>query len=176
MFKNNYSPNNKKIIYCEENYKPPKKKRNRISLGKPLFFDSSNIKENDINIIDKKKQRYLNVKEKNNLKKNYGMNDYSEGKTYKNYTQPANIRNKININISSINEIDSIKGFGLLDDFINELEDNDNNKKKENNPMTKELNKLFERKGYLSYFHPSRTQQTVNSNLWDDFHQKREKC
>ena len=176
MFKNNYSPNNKKIIYCEENYKPPKKKRNRISLGKPLFFDSSNIKENDININDKKNQRYLNVKEKNNFKKNYRMNDNSEGKIYKNYTQPANIRNKTNINITSINEIDSIKGFGLLDDFINELEDNDNYQKKENNPMTKELNKLFERKGYLSYFHPSRTQQTVNSNIWDDFHQKREKC
>ena len=47
--------------------------------------------------------------------------------------------------------------------------------KNENKPMTNELNKLFERNGYSTYFHPSRTQQSVNSKIWDDFHQKREK-
>jgi hypothetical protein len=163
MFKNNNSPTNKKKIYYEENYKQPKKKTNRISIEKPLFFDSSNIKENDINLCNKNNQRNINVKDIKNLKINYNT------KKYKNFTQPTIIRKKPNINISSINEIDSIKEFGLLDDFLNELEENDNNKEKENGPMTNELNKMFEKSEYLNYCHPSRTQQSFNSNQWDDF-------
>jgi len=182
MFKNNYSPKNNKIIYYEDNHKLLKKRKNRISIGKILIFDSSSIKENDPNYTNKKNQRNINVKDNHNLNKSNEIYDSSNKIIYKNYTQPVINRNNNKINITSINEIDSIKEFGLLNDFFNELEDNENNNDKENNymknenkPMTNELNKLFERNGYSTYFHPSRTQQSVNSKIWDDFHQKREK-
>ena len=169
MFKNNYSPKTNKIIYYEDNHKLLKKRKNRISIGKILIFDSSSIKENDLNYTNKKNQRNINVKDNHNLNKSNEIYDSSNKIIYKNYTQPVINRNNNKINITSINEIDSIKEFGLLNDFFNELEDNENNNDKENNymknenkPMTNELNKLFERNGYSTYFHPSRTQQSVN--------------
>ena len=62
MFKNNYSPKTNKIIYYEDNHKLLKKRKNRISIGKTLIFDSSNIKKNDINYTNKKNQRNMNLR------------------------------------------------------------------------------------------------------------------
>ena len=62
MFKNNYSPKTNKIIYYEDNHKLLKKRKNRISIGKILIFDSSSIKENDLNYTNKKNQRNIKVK------------------------------------------------------------------------------------------------------------------
>ena len=133
MFKNNYSPKTNKIIYYEDNHKLLKKRKNRISIGKILIFDSSSIKENDLNYTNKKNQRNINVKDNHNLNKSNEIYDSSNKIIYKNYTQPVINRNNNKINITSINEIDSIKEFGLLNDFFNELEDNENNNDKENN-------------------------------------------
>lgn len=52
MHKYNYSPINKNIKNYNENSKHSKKKKSRISIRKPLAFNSSNIKENDINLIN----------------------------------------------------------------------------------------------------------------------------
>ena len=167
MHKYNYSPINKKIKYYNENSKLFKKKKNRISIRKPLVFDSSNIKENDINFINIDNIRINNFKTNNNHSKII----------CKNNTQPTNFKNNNDKKIKSINEIDSIKEFGILDDFLNELEDNETIiKKKEEKPLVKDLKKLFKRNGYFEYFHISRTQQNNNSKIWNDFHPKREKC
>ena len=68
-------------------------------------------------------------------------------------SQPINPNNIPNNNFNINNNI--------LDDFLNELEN--------------ELKGLFERRKYNAYFQTSRTQNNQFSNIWDDFHQKRDK-
>lgn len=168
MSKNNYSPTNKKIYHNNEKPKLLKKRRTKLSLGKKIIFDSSNYKENDINYNNINNIKINNVKNNNEIKNN------KDEMICKNNTQPTFI--KKNNNISSINEIHKIKEFGILNDFLDELEDNETIiKKEDDNSMTKELKKMFKRDGYFTFFHYSRTQDNINSNIWNDFHRKREK-
>ena len=85
-------------------------------------------------------------------------------------SQPINPNNIQNNNFSMNNNI--------LDDFLNEIE----NEEKEKNYLGKkditigeELKGSFQRNKYNNYFQTSRTQYNQFSNIWDDFHQKRDK-
>ena len=178
MFQSTFSPLNKRIKYHEGSSKILNKRRSRISIGKELIFNSPDYKENDINIGNSNDILNINVKNKK-LKKSYGLDLEGDKmkKMKKNNSMPVVVKKKFNSNIASIKEVDSNKEFGILDDFLKNLEEKKTNmkKKEEDKPMEKELNKLFSRNGYKTYFHLSRTQQNINSNIWNDFYLKREK-
>ena len=124
--------------------------RNRISIGKSINFNSSNFKENNLNICNKNK-KIMEL-------------DYDIIKNIpKSNTQPLKIQNNYNNNnISSIKEIDTIQNFGLLDDFLKKL-DKEETKIKKNDKKLKE-NKFdenaFQKENFL-YFHLSRTQENM---------------
>jgi hypothetical protein len=87
-------------------------------------------------------------------------------------SQPINVNNVPN-NSFNINN-------NILDDFLEELENEEKEKNKINfdkndKPIENELKGLFERRKYNAYFQMSRTQNQQFSNIWDDFHQKRDK-
>ena len=85
-------------------------------------------------------------------------------------SQPNNYNNIPNNNCFSLNNV--------LDDFLNELDEEEQNKKGFNSKgisMASELNGVFERNKYSTYFQTSRTQNPQISNIWYDFHQKRDK-
>ena len=142
-----YSPEKKRINYYEENPKLVKKERKRQSL-----VNNKNI-ENRENFDEQ------------NIKINFEEN--------------MNINPNINLNIFDINNNFSINN-NILDDFLNEIENEENEKNKINieksqNSIESELKGLFQRSKYNVYFQTSRTQNQQFSNIWDDFHQKRDK-
>jgi len=148
----NLSPKNKKINYYEENPKLFKKGRPRVSLER--------IPINDENINDNTNIR-LNFDD--NIKLNQEMLNLQSNASV---SQPINYNN----NSLSLNNV--------LDDFLNELNEEEQDKKGYNSKsisMASELNGLFERNKYSTYFQTSRTQNPQISNVWDDFHQKRDK-
>ena len=154
----NLSPEKKKINYYEQNPKLLKREKHRQSLGNhKIDIYDENINEENIK---------LNFKE--NTAINPGIFDIQNNFSI---SQPVNIaNNNPNLNMNNI-----------LDDFLNELENEENEKNTnyyDNNdkqPITNELKGLFERNKYNAYFKTSRTQNNQFSNIWDDFHQKRDK-
>ena len=150
--KMNYSPENKKINYYEQNPKLFKKQRQRPSLIK-----NSKMKKEDIN-------NELNFNE--NMIINNGILDMQN---YNCVSQPINPRNLEN---------KKSQNYNILDDFLDELENEENrNNNIINNeePMGSELKRNFARNKYTTYFQISRTQSPQLSNIWEDFHQKRDK-
>ena len=150
--KMNYSPENKKINYYEQNPKLFKKQRQRPSLIK-----NSQMKKEDIN-------NELNFNE--NMIINNGILDMQN---YNCVSQPINPRNLEN---------NKSQNYNILDDFLDELENEENrNNNIINNeePMGSELKRNFARNKYTTYFQISRTQSPQLSNIWEDFHQKRDK-
>ena len=150
--KMNYSPENKKINYYEQNPKIFKKQRQRPSLIK-----NSQMKKEDIN-------NELNFNE--NMIINNGILDMQN---YNCVSQPINPRNLEN---------NKSQNYNILDDFLDELENEENrNNNIINNeePMGSELKRNFARNKYTTYFQISRTQSPQLSNIWEDFHQKRDK-
>ena len=150
--KMNYSPENKKINYYEQNPKLFKKQRQRPSLIK-----NSQMKKEDIN---------------NELNFNENMiinNRILDMQNYNCVSQPINPRNLEN---------NKSQNYNILDDFLDELENEENrNNNIINNeePMGSELKRNFARNKYTTYFQISRTQSPQLSNIWEDFHQKRDK-
>ena len=153
-----FSPEKKKINYYEENPKLVKreKKRESFNNNKILIDSRENINEENIKInFDEN----MNIKtELLNFDNNFSI------------SQPINPNNIQNNNFSMNNNI--------LDDFLNEIE----NEEKEKNYLGKkdisigeELKGSFQRNKYNNYFQTSRTQYNQFSNIWDDFHQKRDK-
>ena len=150
--KMDYSPENKKINYYEQNPKLFKKQRQRPSLIK-----NSQMKKEDIN-------NELNFNE--NMIINNGILDMQN---YNCVSQPINPRNLEN---------NKSQNYNILDDFLDELENEENrNNNIINNeePMGSELKRNFARNKYTTYFQISRTQSPQLSNIWEDFHQKRDK-
>ena len=150
--KMDYSPENKKINYYEQNPKLFKKQRQRQSLIK-----NSQMKKEDIN-------NELNFNE--NMIINNGILDMQN---YNCVSQPINPRNLEN---------NKSQNYNILDDFLDELENEENrNNNIINNeePMGSELKRNFARNKYTTYFQISRTQSPQLSNIWEDFHQKRDK-
>ena len=85
------------------------------------------------------------------------------------------INNVMNANQKS-QCINNEKQFGIIDDLLNEL--NEEHKIKINNdgkPMANELNKLFQRNDYSTYFKDTKGQDFLKENFWNDFHRKRDK-
>ena len=155
----NFSPEKKKINYHEENPKLVKKEKKRQSLGVTKNIDhKENINEHNIK---------LNFDENMIINKN--IFSFQNNNCVSQPINPNNIPNN-NFNINN----------NILDDFLNELENEENEKNKNyfnNNdkPIENELKGLFERRKYNAYFQTSRTQNNQYSNIWDDFHQKRDK-
>lgn len=158
MFNKNESSSNKEILYDEQNPKSLKKKINKFSIERRLVFDSLNIKEKD-NIHNQ-----IKIKDNNNkLRKVFEMDDFNNNIISKNYTQPEIIRNN-NKCIASIREIDSVKEFGLLDDFFHKLENEEtkiSSKKDISKENVKKEDIFEEKKEYFPYFHLSRTQDYI---------------
>ena len=153
----NLSPKNKKINYYEENPKLFKKGRPRTSLERIPILNDENVNDNT-NIR-------LNFDE--NIKLNQGELNMQSNSSV---SQPINYNNIPNNNRFSLNNV--------LDDFLNELDEEEQNKNGLNNKgisMASELNGLFERNKYSAYFQTSKTQNPQFSNVWEDFHQKRDK-
>ena len=152
-----FSPEKKKINYYEQNPKLLKKEKQRQSLG----HHQINAYDENINNENMK----LNFQD--NIKINPGILDLQSNFSV---SQPINMNNIPNDNFCMNN---------ILDDFLNELENEENEKNKnyydEERPITNELKGLFERSKYHAYFKTSRTQNSQFSNVWDDFHQKRDK-
>ena len=157
-----YSPEKRKINYYEENPKAVKKERQRQSLeNNKIIAHKENIDEQNIKI---------NFDE--NIKINPGILNLQNNNFC--VSQPSdqnNMQNNIGNNFCMNN---------ILDDFLNELEDEE--KVKSQNFMNKnecsigdELKGMFKRNKYNAYFQTSRTQNQQFSNIWDDFHQKRDK-
>ena len=152
----NYSPENKKIIYYEENPKLFKKQRLRLSLDEYKLNNNENNMDNT----------NIRINFDDNIKFNQDLLEMNNNCCI---SQPSNDIQNHNFN-----------GMNILDDLMNELEaeENENNMnyiKNKDNPMGSELNKLFERNKYTSFFQTSRTQNPQFPNIWDDFHQKRDK-
>ena len=154
----NYSPENKKINYYEQNPKLFKKQKLRPTLNKNIIINDNE----NYNFINSK----INFDD-DNMKINYGILDMQSNNCV---SQPINSNNlKKNNNFCSGN---------ILDDFLDELEKEE---KDENYTVNKEeslkseLNGLFEKNKYNIYFQTSRTQNPHFSNVWEDFHQKRDK-
>jgi hypothetical protein len=153
----NLSPKNKKINYYEENPKLFKKGRPRASLERISILNDENLNDNT------------------NIRLNFDDNiilnpDVLTMPGNSSVSQPNNYNNIPNNNCFSLNNV--------LDDFLNELDEEEQNKKGFNSKgisMASELNGLFERNKYSTYFQTSRTQNPQISNIWDDFHQKRDK-
>ena len=157
-----FSPEKRKINYHEENPKVVKKERQRQSLENNKIAHKENIDEQNIKI---------NFDE--NIKINPGILNLQNN----NYcvSQPLDPKDLQNNHIS-----DNFCMNNILDDFLDELEDEE--KTKSQNFMNKnegsigdELKGLFKRNKYNAYFQTSRTQNQQFSNIWDDFHQKRDK-
>ena len=156
-----YSPEKRKINYYEENPKAVKKERQRQSFENNKIAHKENIDEQNIKI---------NFEE--NIKINPGILNLQNNNFC--VSQPSdqnNMQNNIGNNFCMNN---------ILDDFLNELEDEE--KVKSQNFMNKnecsigdELKGMFKRNKYNAYFQTSRTQNQQFSNIWDDFHQKRDK-
>ena len=153
----NYSPANKKINYYEQNPKLFKKQRLRPTLNKKIIIND-NGNYSDIN-------SKINFDE--NMKINYGLLDIQSNNCVSQPINPGNL--KKNNNFCNDN---------ILDDFLDELE----KEEKDGNYMIKkeesiknELNGVFEKNKYNIYFQTSRTQNPQFSNVWEDFHQKRDK-
>jgi len=155
--KMNHSPENKKINYYEQNPKLLKKQRPRDSLDRYPRINNENIFNNE------------------NIKLNFDDNISNQGIINKqnNYSisQPVNTSNIPKNNNFGMNNI--------LDDILDELEDEDkgqnSNYSSNKNLMASELNGLFQRNKYNAYFQTSRTQNPNFLNVWEDFHQKRDK-
>ena len=159
----NYSPQNKKINYYEQNPKLFKKQRQRPSLNKHSLINDTEI-DNDSNNINSK----INFDEE--LKFNQGIFEMQNNICVSQPINPNNFKTK--------NNFDNFCSGNILDDFLDEIE----NEEKESNypinkdePMKSELNVLFEKNKYNTYFQTSRTQNPQFSNVWEDFHQKRDK-
>ena len=156
-----FSPEKRKINYYEENPKAVKKERQRQSFENNKIAHKENIDEQNIKI---------NFEE--NIKINPGILNLQNNNFC--VSQPSdqnNMQNNIGNNFCMNN---------ILDDFLNELEDEE--KVKSQNFMNKnecsigdELKGMFKRNKYNAYFQTSRTQNQQFSNIWDDFHQKRDK-
>ncbi len=150
----NFSPVKKKINYYEQNPKLFKKNRIRPSLNGNPINENCNI--NNANV---------QIDFNDNIEFNDRILDMQNNICISQPINPSNI--KINDNVK----------FNILDDFLNELENEDNrmdyfiNKDK---PMSSELKELFTRNKYTTYFQTSRT-QNPHINAWDDFHHKRDK-
>ena len=72
--------------------------------------------------------------------------------------------------------INNEKQFGIIDDLLNELNEDHNVKvMNDGKPMTNELNRLFQRNNYSTYFKDQKGQDFLKENFWNDFHQKRDK-
>ena len=155
----NFSPEKKKINYHEENPKLVKKEKKRQSLGVTKNIDhKENINEHNIK---------LNFDENMIINKN--IFSFQNNNCI---SQPINVNNVPN-NSFNINN-------NILDDFLEELENEEKEKNKINfdkndKPIENELKGLFERRKYNAYFQTSRTQNQQFSNIWNDFHQKRDK-
>ena len=157
-----FSPEKRKINYYEENPKAVKKERQRQSLGNKKIIehkeniDDQNIKINfDENII-------INPDNLDLQNNNFSISQPID---------PNTGSNNINNNNFCMNNI--------LDDFLNELEDEENSKNKiflnkNESSIAEELKGQFKRNKYNVYFQTSRTQNQQFSNIWDDFHQKRD--
>ena len=153
----NLSPKNKKINYYEENPKLFKKGRPRASLERISILNDENLNDNT----------NIRLNFDDNIKLNPGVLTMQGNLSV---SQPNNYNNIPNNNCFSLNNV--------LDDFLNELDEEEQNKKGFNSKgtsMASELNGLFERNKYSTYFQTSRTQNPQISNVWDDFHQKRDK-
>ena len=158
MNKNNeekmtYSPENKKINYYEQNPKLFKKQRLRPSLNKNSIIDNEQNINNEINFNE-------------NMIINNGILDMQN---FNCVSQPINARNLQNNNSQNYN---------ILDDFLEELENEEkgnNNFINNEEPMGSELKQNFARNKYTTFFQTSRTQAPQFSNIWEDFHQKRDK-
>ena len=156
-----YSPEKRKINYYEENPKAVKKERQRQSFENNKIAHKENIDEQNIKI---------NFDE--NIKINPGiLNLQNNNYCISQPLDPNNLQNNISNNFCMNN---------ILDDFLDELEDEE--KFKSQNFMNKnecsigdELKGMFKRNKYNAYFQTSRTQNQQFSNIWDDFHQKRDK-
>ena len=156
-----YSPEKRKINYYEENPKAVKKERQRQSFQNNKIAHKENIDEQNIKI---------NFEE--NIKINPGiLNLQNNNYCISQPIDPNNMQNNISNNFCMNN---------ILDDFLNELEEEE--KVKSQNFMNKnegsigdELKGMFKRNKYNAYFQISRTQNQQFSNIWDDFHQKRDK-
>ena len=155
----NFSPEKKKINYYEENPKLIKKAKKRQSL-----VNTKNIEHNE-NI----NEHNIKLDFDENMQINQNIFSFQNNNSI---SQPININNVPNNNFNINNNI--------LDDFLQELEDEENEKNKNcfdknDKPIENELKGLFERRKYNAYFQTSRTQKDQCSNIWDDFHQKRDK-
>ena len=154
----NYSPENKKINYYEQNPKLFKRQRQRTSLDVNPILNNENLNNNT----------NIRLDFDDNIKFNQGLLDIQNNFCI---SQPSNNNNFHNNNFCAIN---------ILDDLINELESEEKEKnmnynKNKDQPMGSELKRLFERNKYSSFFQTSRTQNPQFPNIWDDFHQKRDK-
>ena len=144
----NYSPEKRKINYYEQNPKLFKKKRLRPSLNENPNINGSNTQ---INFNMEYNDGILNM-----LNNNISV------------SQP--------MNQSNINNSNDYK-FNILDDFLDELEKENNGMNcfiSQEKPMGSELKELFTRNKYNAYFQTSRT-QNPQFNAWEDFHHKRDK-
>ena len=153
----NYSPENKKINYYEQNPKLFKKQRLRPTLNKNIIINDN---ENYSDINSK-----INFDE--NMKINYGLLDIQSNSCVSQPINPGNL--KKNNNCCNGN---------ILDDFLDELEREEkggNYMIKKEESLKNELNGVFEKNKYNIYFQTSRTQNPQFSNIWEDFHQKRDK-
>ena len=156
-----FSPEKKKINYYEENPKLVKKEKKRESLD--------NNKKNEFQENINNQNNVLNFEE--NINNKPGIVNSTNNCCI---SQPINNNNLQNDNDNKfcINNI--------LDDFLNELEEEEKDKNQNclyNNggPIADELKGAFKRNKYNTYFQTSRTQNNQFSNMWDDFHQKRDK-
>ena len=158
-----YSPEKKRINYYEENPKLVKKERKRQSLANNKNIENrENVDEQNIK---------LNFEDNININPNINLNIFDLNNNFS-ISQPMNQNNlqKENFSINNNN----------LDDFLKEIENEENEKNKNNfeksqNSIENELKGLFQRSKYNVYFQTSRTQNQQFSNIWDDFHQKRDK-
>ena len=158
-----FSPEKRKINYYEENPKAIKKERQRQSLeNNKIIAHKENIDEQNIKI---------NFDE--NIKINPGiLNLQNNNFCISQPIDPNSLQNNISNNFCMNN---------ILDDFLNELEDEEKGKSqnffnnKNEGSIGDELKGLFKRNKYNAYFQTSRTQNQQFSNIWDDFHQKRDK-
>ena len=150
--KMSYSPEKKKINYYEENPKLFKKQKLRASLENHDIEKDINeyMGGNKINFVD-------------NLRINSDILDMQNNCSV---SQPITNNNS--------NKFDT---GNILDDFLNELENEEKNGINSINndePLKAELNGLFTKNKYNAYFQTSKT-QNPQYTVWNDFHQKRDK-
>ena len=156
------SPEKRKINYYEENPKIIKREKQRQSLH--------NIKKVELkeNINDENFKFDFEEHINNNI--NPEILNLQNGNSI---SQPIDL-------IKQSNNNNEIFGNNILDDFLNEIESEENGKNKNyiNNKemsIADELKGSFQRNKYNVYFQTSRTQNQQFSNFWDDKKQKRDK-